>query len=90
MINGLVGFYSYKPWWSMQENRTIVFIADTIFNKVFFYAMWNNYPKHFLTSMHDVNDVIAIYGGNPNYHNNGEYYIRLRPDFKLYDLISQR
>jgi len=75
------GFYSFKPWWSGQENRTSVFIADTIFNKVFFYAMWNEYPKHFLTSMHDVDDIIAVYGNNPDYHNNGEYFIRLRPDF---------
>jgi len=52
--------------------------------------MWNDYPKHFLTSMHDQNDVIAIYGNNPYYHNSGQYFVRLRPDFKLYDLISQR
>ena len=84
------GFYSFKPWWSGRENRTVVLLSDTIFNKVFFYSMWNAYPKHFLTSKHDVNDIIAIFGDDADYHSNGEYYIRLRPDFSLADMISNR
>jgi len=35
------GFYSFTPWWSRKENRTMIFLADTIFNKIFFYAQWN-------------------------------------------------
>jgi hypothetical protein len=89
------GFYSYSPWWSKRENRTIVFLADVIFNKVFFYSAWNDYPKHYLTTLHDVNDFITIYGDDRGvnkgmYHHNGIYYIRLRPDFALYDLVSDR
>lgn len=82
--------YSYKPWWSGQENRTAIFLADMIANKVFFYAQWNTYPKHFATSLHDWKDTISIYGDAPAHHNNGTYYIRLRPDFSLADLLSQR
>lgn len=82
--------YSYSPWWSGKENRTSVFLADVIFNKVFFYSRWNAYPKHFYTSKHDFNDTIAIYGNDGDSKHNGSYYIRLRPDFALYDLLSAR
>jgi hypothetical protein len=82
--------YSFAPWWSGKENRTSVFLADVLINKVFFYARWNAYPKHFYTSQHDYNDTIAIYGDSPDAHHNGTYYIRLRPDFALYDLLSAR
>jgi hypothetical protein len=68
----------------------MIYFADMIFNKVFFYAQWNDYPKHYLTSLHDNDDTIAIYGDNSDYHAGGAYYIRLRPDFALYDLISER
>ena len=61
-----------------------------IANKVFFYASWNTYPKHFATSLHDWNDTISIYGDAPAHHNNGTYYVRLRPDFSLADLLSER
>ena len=54
------GFYSFQPWWSKSENRTVVFLADMIFNKVFFYAQWNDYPKHYLTSLHDKDDIICV------------------------------
>jgi len=82
--------YSFSPWWSGHENRTSVFLADVLVNKVFFYARWNAYPKHFYTSQHDFNDTIAIYGSSPDAHQNGSYYVRLRPDFALYDLLSAR
>jgi hypothetical protein len=42
--------YSFDPWWSGSENRTSVFLADVLINKVFFYSRWNAYPKHFYTS----------------------------------------
>ena len=82
--------YSFAPWWSGKENRTSVFLADVVVNKVFFYARWNAYPKHFYTSKHDFNDTIAIYGNDIDAHANGTFYIRLRPDFALYDLLSAR
>jgi hypothetical protein len=83
------GFYSFTPWWTGKENRTVVFFADVVFNKVFFYAKWNNYPQHFLTTLHDQKDVVAVYGNDNDYNwRGGRYFIRLRPDFALYDIIS--
>lgn len=82
--------YKFRPWWSKNENRTMIFLADVIYNRVFFYSQWKDYPKHFLTTKHDVNETIAIYGDDADYHHNGDYYIRLRPDFALYDLLSDR
>ena len=85
------GFYSFKPWWSAVEKRSIVFLADVIFNKVFFYSQWNDYPKHFLTTKHDQDDAISYYYGEESYHNlGGSYFVRLRPDYAMYDLISRR
>jgi hypothetical protein len=85
------GFYSFKPWWSAVEQRSVVFLADVIFNRVFFYSQWNEFPKHFLTTKHDQNDTIVYYSGEDNYHSkDGEYFIRLRPDYALYDLLSSR
>ena len=84
------GFYKFRPWWGESENRTVVFLADVIQNNIFFYSQWNTYPKHFLTTKHDQNETIAIYGDDPDYHFDGDYYIRLRPDFALYDLMSER
>ena len=66
-------------------------LADVIFNKVFFYSQWNDFPKHFLTTKHDQNDTITYHTGEEHYHSTGgSYYIRLRPDYALYDLLSAR
>jgi hypothetical protein len=85
---GLV--YSYAPWWGAQENRTVVLLADVIQNKLIFYARWNVYPKHFLTALHAHENTIAVYGDSPQYHSDGKYFVRVRPDFVLADLISGR
>jgi len=61
-----------------------------IFNKVFFYLEHNSFPRHFLDALHDDNDFIIIRPGMSSYFNSGQYFIRLRPDFALYDLVSER
>ena len=82
--------FSFHPWWSGRENRTVIFFADMIANRVFFYTKYDAYPKHFATSIRDINDTVAIYGGDKNNFNNGTYYTRLRPDFALADMIADR
>lgn len=82
--------YSYAPWWSGRENRTAVFLADVIANNVFFYSQWNEYPKHYATSRHDKDDTITIYGSAEDTKQNGTFYVRLRPEFALADLLSSR
>lgn len=58
---------------------------------MYFYSDWNNFPQHFLTAYKDQQDTITIYGNEEKYHwTGGRYFIRLRPDFALFDLISQR
>jgi hypothetical protein len=82
--------YQYDCWWSGQENRTAAFFADVLVNKVTFYTDWNVYPKHFETALHDTNDSLAVFGSSRYSHYNGTFYIRVRPDFELADLLSRR
>jgi hypothetical protein len=60
--------YSFAPWWSGHEGRTVILLADVIQNRVFFYTQWNSYPRHFLSTEHDVRDTIAISKDEPDYH----------------------
>lgn len=80
----------YQTWWSKSENRTVVFLADIVSNDIFFYTQFDTFPAHFKTSMHDVNDTISIQGNDPEYSVGGSYYIRVRPDFGVYDLMAKR
>lgn len=39
----------------------------------------------------DENDVIAVYPGNEHYHfTGGHYFIQLRPDFAMWDMMTWR
>lgn len=81
-------FFSYFPWWAASEQRTIVFTANVTFNSIFFYAKANDFPQFYTTEFQDRNDIIAI---KPNqYKITDGFFIRVRPDFALYDLISNR
>lgn len=81
-------FFSYAPWWTASENRTIVLLADVLFNNVFFYAKLNDFPQYYTTDYQDIQDTIAI--PPSQYQITDGVYIRTRPDFALYDLISKR
>jgi hypothetical protein len=81
-------FFSFAPWWAASENRTIVLLADVWFNNIFFYAKLNDFPQFYTTELHDVWDVIAI--PPSQYKISDGIYIRTRPDFALYDIISKR
>ena len=79
-------FFSFAPWWAASENRTIVLLADVWFNNIFFYAKLNDFPQFYTTELQDVWDVIAL---DPSqYKVSDGLYIRTRPDFALYDMIS--
>ena len=54
-------FFSFAPWWSASENRTVVLVADVIFNSIFFYCKLNDFPQAYTTDLQDQRDVIAIY-----------------------------
>lgn len=80
--------FSFTPWWSASEDRTIVLTANVIFNNIFFYAKANDFPQFYTTEYQDVSDIIAI--PSSAYSIKDSFFIRVRPDFALYDLISQR
>lgn len=40
-------FFSFRPWWAGFENRTMVVFAEVIFNKVFFYMKFNDFPQFY-------------------------------------------
>jgi hypothetical protein len=79
---------SYFPWWAASEDRTIVFTANVTFNSIFFYAKANDFPQFYTTEYQDQNDIIAI--PSSAYRVTDGFFIRVRPDFAMYDLISQR
>jgi hypothetical protein len=83
-------FYSFYPWWTGKENRTMIFVGDVIFNQIFFYLQKDEYPFFYLTEYSDKDDVIVVSPNDSKYDLHGQYYIRVRPDFALYDLISKR
>ena len=79
---------SFTPWWSAAEQRYVVLYADVTFNKIFFYAQKNDFPQFYTTDLTDKNDIVSI---NPSkYTVKDTYYIRTRPEFAMYDLISKR
>ena len=53
-------FFSYFPWWADSESRTIVLVADVIFNNIFFYAKPNDFPQFYTTDLQDRDNIIAI------------------------------
>lgn len=81
--------YSFSPWWSGVENRTMIFLADVVTNKLFFYAKFDALPQHYMTTLHDNDDVISVYGDNKYYrYAGGKWFIQLRPDFTLADMLK--
>lgn len=61
-----------------------------IFNKIVFYASENDYPRHFSNDYLSHENIIEINPNDPHYDLDSEYYIRVRPDFAMQDLISKR
>jgi len=50
----------------------------------------NHYPNYYLTEFKDHNAFIVLQPNHPRYDTKATYYLRARPDFALYDLISER
>ena len=42
-------FFSFMPWWAGFENRTMVLFGEIIFNKIFFYMKFNDFPQFYTT-----------------------------------------
>lgn len=68
-----------------------MFLADVVTNKLKFYAKFDELPKHFLTTLHDNDDIISIYGDNKDYRfAGGKWFIQLSPDYALADMFKSR
>ena len=80
-------FFSFQPWWSMHENRTIIMLADSPYQVVKFYVAMDDYPLIYDTYWLDKNEMFALQPWNPNYSDGngmfGSYYIRVRPQYTL-------
>ena len=84
-------FASYKPWWSMHEDRTVVFLAESFENDVTFYFAVDDYPLIYQTDLIAKNEMFSLAPeareytlGNGHF---GTYYIRIRPAYALSDVI---
>jgi len=86
------GFYKFHPWWTVQENRTVVLLADVLINKIYMMSKFNEYPNTLNGAKKDHESAIVIYGSKePTLDTEfGNYFLRALPDFALYDLMSER
>ena len=85
-------FYSFRPWWSMHENKSIVLLADSPEKVVTFYLALDDYPLVYLTDWLDSNEMFALQPWDEGYSDAkgffGTYYIRMRPSYNLADLFD--
>jgi len=68
----------------------VVLAAKVTFGKLYFYADIDKYPRHYLDSIEDENNVIAIDPSEIPFSRESTVFARLRPDFALYDVVSDR
>ena len=90
-------FYSYRPWWSMHENKSIVMLADSPLQAVTFYLAMDDYPLVYLTDAEesnqwlDQNEMFSLKPTDKGYSDAegffGTYYIRVRPAYNIADLL---
>jgi len=84
-------FYSFRPWWSMHEQKTIVMLADSPQHEVVFYVDLDDYPKVYATDWLATNGMFALQPWSPGYSDAnelfGSFYIRVRPVYNLADLV---
>lgn len=90
-------FYSYRPWWSMHENKSIVMLADSPLQAVTFYLALDDYPLVYMTDTPDENqwldsnEMFALQPFDKGYSDAegyfGTYYVRVRPSYNIADLF---
>lgn len=68
----------------------VILAAKVTFGKLYFYADIDKYPRHYLDSLEDQNNIIAIDPSEYTFDRESTVFTRLRSDFALYDLVSDR
>jgi hypothetical protein len=82
--------YSFAPWWAGSEESMIVLAADLTFGSLFFYSSIDKYPRHYLDSFEDEDNFIVFKPDEFAFSRENTIFTRVRPDFHLYDLVSDR
>ncbi len=83
-------FFSFQPWWTESENMTIVFTAQMVFNNIFMFADAEQYPISTMSQWSGKNNTMVIRPGASGYSWESTYYVRVVPNFALYDLLSSK
>lgn len=85
-------FFSFQPWWSHHENRSVYFLAVPKRGQVYFYSSFDEYPQHYEAPWVDQNGMIAIRHTDASYAIPdgpfGTYYIRVRPEYVFADAFT--
>jgi len=83
--------FSFRPWWSQEENRTVVFYTEKVFNTLYMYVSPDAYPLGSTrVSWQGVNSTVSIFGSNPDYSYKSTYFLRVVPKFALFDTLSNK
>jgi hypothetical protein len=83
-------FFSFHPDWPENELSMVVLAAKVKFGSLYFYSAVDQYPRHYLDSIQEVNNVIAIDPRETPFNAMSTIFTRFRPDIALYDLVSKR
>ena len=84
-------FLSFQPWWAASEDRTVIFLCDSMINDVTFYLAVDDYPLIYMTEWVARNEMFSLHPEQRGYTYGeghfGTYFIRVRPGYILSDLI---
>lgn len=84
---------SFRPWWSLHENRTICFVSDSMQDAIYFYAEVDAFPLNYLSTLFDSKGILTITADSPQYKVTeggvfGTYYVRIRPQYEFANLVQ--
>ena len=84
----------FMPWWSGNEDRTVVFLANAVEQKVTFYIAPNDVPTVYSDAWFDDNEIYVIKPDHEGYlqpdpSQGSAYYIRIRANYSLSGFIDR-
>ena len=76
------------PWWSEHEDRTVIFLAHSVRQKVTFYAAVDSIPTLYRDIWLDDNEMYAVQPTDKGYlapspTTGNAYYVRIRANYSL-------
>lgn len=64
--------------------------ANRVFNNINLFASADSFPLPSLSTWNGVNNTIVINYNDPSFSRESIFYIKIVPNFALYDLLSNR